>query len=199
MTPRCHLHEEIVMKQKKAMPKFVTGESSASASILKIARQQEHAVKITVMGSDYSGLVIGAYAAELGNQVICHDSDTDRVQSLRRCKVPACDPELLSMMARNKGAGRLTFTHDAIQSITHGEIIFITQGIDIHGWRAPDCSHVSRTVKNINRWGKRCKLVLVFPSQLLTAERYAPTTNVISHLNAALLHLSAPMDHPLNR
>lgn len=127
-------------------------------------------MKITVMGSDHAGLVVGAYAAELGNQVICHDMDTHKIQSLRRCKIPACDPQLRDMLARNKGAGRLTFSHDAIQSITHGELIFITQGIGNPGQGAADCTQVAWTVKNIHRWGKACKVVFVIAAQPPTIE-----------------------------
>lgn len=142
-------------------------------------------MKITIMGSDYAGIVIGAYAAELGNHVICHDDDILKVQALRRCKLPFIAPELQNTVARNKGAGRLMFTHDTIQSIAHGELIFIAKGHLAAGDSASRCSHVSRTLKNIIRWGNPLNIVIV-----------SAAINQIAAEDA--LHLSAPSHHSLD-
>ena len=116
-------------------------------------------MKITVMGADYVGLVIGAYCAEAGGSVVCYDSDTDKIQSLQRCKISVIDPNLQSMMARNKGAGRLRFTHDAVYSIYRAELIFIT--FSRCSMPHASCNCLSRTLKNVHRWGNRCEVVLV--------------------------------------
>lgn len=142
-------------------------------------------MKITIMGSDYAGLVIGAYAAELGNHVICHDDDIVKVQALRRCKLPFIAPELQNTLARNKGSGRLIFTHDAIQSIVHGELIFIAKGHCDAAYDASGHSHVSRTLKNITRWGHPLKIVIVS-----VATSPAPALDDP--------HLSAPSNHSLD-
>lgn len=142
-------------------------------------------VKITIMGSDYAGLVIGAYAAELGNHVICHDNDILKIQALRRCKLPFIAPELQNTMARNKGAGRLMFTHDAIQSIAHGELIFIAKGHCDAAYDASGSGHVSRTLKNISRWGHPLKIVIVSHATNPVAAPYVPD-------------LSAPSRHSLD-
>lgn len=118
-------------------------------------------MKITVMGSDYAGLVIGAYSAELGNDVICHDFNTDKIQSLQRCKIAINDLELRRMIARNKGAGKLAFTHDSIQSITHGELIFISVDIAPHDPTQASCNRLSSTVRHIAHWGKGSKICIV--------------------------------------
>ena len=116
-------------------------------------------LKITVMGADYVGLVIGAYCAEAGGSVVCYDSDIDKIQSLQRCKISVIDPDLQSLMARNKGAGRLRFTHDAVYSIHRAELIFIT--ISRCSMPLASCNCLSRTLKNVHRWGNRCEVILV--------------------------------------
>lgn len=126
-----------------------------------VAQRKGLLMKITVIGTDYLGLVIGAYCAEAGGNVVCYDSDTDNIQSLQRCRIPVMDPELQSMMARNKGAGRLRFTHDVVNSIAHAELIFITSsGCSIPSVACRGCC-LSRTLKNVLRWGNRCAVVLV--------------------------------------
>jgi len=146
-------------------------------------------LKITVMGSDYVGLVIGAYCAEAGSSVICYDSDTDKIQSLQRCKIPVIDPDLQSMMARNKGAGRLRFTHDAVHSISHAELIFIR--FSRCSIPLATCNCLSRTLKNVLRWGNRCEVVLVNSTFGMDTSGYCQETQACG--------LCTPSDHLLRR
>ena len=45
-------------------------------------------MKITVVGTGYVGLVLGACLAENGNEVICIDKDTSKIDTLNAGRVP---------------------------------------------------------------------------------------------------------------
>lgn len=83
---------------------------------------------IAVVGTGYVGLVSGACLADLGNVVVCVDSDASKVAMLRRNQVPFYEPGLPELVARNALAERLTFSQDARAAVRAAEIIFIAVG-----------------------------------------------------------------------
>ena len=85
-------------------------------------------MRITVIGSGYVGLVVGACLADSGNHVVCADVDENKVAKLRESVVPFFEPGLSDIVRRNQEAKRLTFTTDVEQSIREGAIVFIAVG-----------------------------------------------------------------------
>ena len=85
-------------------------------------------MRITVIGSGYVGLVVGACLANTGNDVICADIDADKVAKLRDAQVPFFEPGLPALVRKNVDAGRLHFTTDVEQAIRGGAVIFIAVG-----------------------------------------------------------------------
>ena len=85
-------------------------------------------MKVTIYGSGYVGLVTGACLAEVGNEVLCVDVDADKIARLKRGEVPIYEPGLESMIARNREAGRLSFTTNPDEAVAHGLFQFIAVG-----------------------------------------------------------------------
>ncbi len=85
-------------------------------------------MKVTVFGSGYVGLVTGACLAEVGNDVLCMDVDERKIEMLERGQIPIYEPGLDRMVERNAGAGRLRFTTDAKEAVSHGLFQFIAVG-----------------------------------------------------------------------
>ncbi|MCW8962736.1 MAG: UDP-glucose/GDP-mannose dehydrogenase family protein [Gammaproteobacteria bacterium] len=85
-------------------------------------------MKVTVFGSGYVGLVTGACLADVGNEVMCMDIDEAKIDGLKAGKIPIYEPKLDELVARNSRAGRLSFTTDAEEAVTHGEFQFIAVG-----------------------------------------------------------------------
>jgi len=85
-------------------------------------------MKISIIGSGYVGLVTGACFSELGNKVICADSDTKKINSLKKGAVPIYEPGLEELIVRNIRNKRLFFTASVREAVRSSEIIFIAVG-----------------------------------------------------------------------
>lgn len=81
--------------------------------------------KIAVVGTGYVGLVTGTCFAETGNQVICVDIDSRKVEKMRNGEVPIYEPHLDVLFERNIKASRLSFTTNLEEGIRDAEIIFL--------------------------------------------------------------------------
>ena len=58
-------------------------------------------MNIAVIGSGYVGLVTGVCFANLGNDVICVDSNEQKIRSLKKGKVPFYEPGLGELVKVN--------------------------------------------------------------------------------------------------
>ena len=99
-------------------------------------------MKISVFGSGYVGLVSGACFAENGNDVVCVDVDSEKVNLLRDGVVPFHEPGLDVIVRRNLRAGRLRFSTDAREAVGHGVVILIAVGTPPDEDGSADLSHV---------------------------------------------------------
>ena len=63
-------------------------------------------MRIAVIGTGYVGLVTGTCFAETGNDVICVDIDTEKVNKMRNGEVPIYEPHLDVLFVRNIKQGR---------------------------------------------------------------------------------------------
>lgn len=85
-------------------------------------------MKITIFGSGYVGLVTGTCLADMGHNVMCVDTDVEKVAMLKRGETPIFEPGLERKLKYNFDGGRLHFTTDAAEGIKHGAVIFIAVG-----------------------------------------------------------------------
>ena len=85
-------------------------------------------MKITVIGTGYVGLVVGACLAETGNDVFCADIDESKIGGLKQNVLPIYEPGLEEYVERNQASGRLKFTTDVAAAIAAADVIFIAVG-----------------------------------------------------------------------
>ncbi|MEW5758175.1 MAG: UDP-glucose/GDP-mannose dehydrogenase family protein [Candidatus Omnitrophota bacterium] len=83
---------------------------------------------ITVIGSGYVGLVSGACFAELGNEVICVDSNRKKIADLKKLIMPIYEPGLKELVERNVLERRLKFSTSIKEAIKDSLVIFIAVG-----------------------------------------------------------------------
>lgn len=117
-------------------------------------------MNITVVGSGYVGLVVGACLAETGNDVICADVDAKKVEGLQRNVIPIYEPGLEQLVERNQRQGRLHFTTDIGAAIAHGEVVFIAVGTPPDEDGSADLRHVLDVAEQIGRHMSREMIVV---------------------------------------
>ncbi|HEY4697169.1 MAG TPA: UDP-glucose/GDP-mannose dehydrogenase family protein [Gallionella sp.] len=108
-------------------------------------------MKITVIGSGYVGLVSGACLAELGNDVLCLDVDPHKIAILQQGGVPIYEPGLEELIKSNVAAGRLRFTTDVAESVSHGLVQMIAVGTPSGEDGSADLQYVIAAARAIGR------------------------------------------------
>lgn len=104
---------------------------------------------IRVIGSGYVGLVAGACFAELGYNVVCVDQSADKVDSLKKGKVPFYEPGLDKLVLENLNRGRLSFSTELAPGASSPTVYFIAVGTPSSPSGSADLSYVIEASKNI--------------------------------------------------
>ncbi|MBC7789578.1 MAG: UDP-glucose/GDP-mannose dehydrogenase family protein [Anaerolineae bacterium] len=99
-------------------------------------------MRITIVGTGYVGLVVGACMAETGNDVVCADLDQKKIDDLKRNILPIYEPGLETLVERNQAQGRLTFTTDVVEAIKVSNVVFIAVGTPPDEDGSADLRHV---------------------------------------------------------
>ena len=99
-------------------------------------------MKITVVGTGYVGLVVGACLAETGNDVVCVDVDERKIRGLRRGRVPIYEPGLDELVRRNQTEKRLVFSTALSRATRGAQVIFIAVGTPSGEDGSADMQHV---------------------------------------------------------
>lgn len=107
-------------------------------------------MNITMIGSGYVGLVSGACFADFGHNVICVDSDTSKIDRLKRGEIPIYEPGLDELVANNVQQNRLSFTTDLAPAVKGADAVFIAVGTPSRrGDGHADLSYVYAAAKTI--------------------------------------------------
>jgi len=108
-------------------------------------------MKLTIFGTGYVGLVTGACLAEVGHKVICVDIDQGKIDRLNEGEIPIWEPGLDAIVARNVAEGRLSFTTDVAQGVTHAQIQFIAVGTPPDEDGSADLQYVLAVAESVAR------------------------------------------------
>lgn len=106
-------------------------------------------MNISIIGSGYVGLVTGACLAELGNKVICGDSDSEKISMLKKGVIPIYEPGLEELVANNAKKKRLRFTSSIKDAVKNSNIIFIAVGTPSLGNGEADLTSIEHVARNI--------------------------------------------------
>jgi UDPglucose 6-dehydrogenase len=129
-------------------------------------------MRISVVGTGYVGLVVGACLAETGNDVVCVDVDAGKIARLRNNEIPIYEPGLDQLVERNQRQGRLTFSTDVAAAVERSDVVFIAVGTPPDEDGSADLRHVLDVARTIGRHMRR-EMVVVTKSTVPvgTAER----------------------------
>lgn len=116
--------------------------------------------KIGVVGAGHVGLVTAVCLAELGNQVICSDSDPKKIAELRKGMPPIYEPGLKELLKKNLRSKRLNFSGSISQAAQKAEIIFICVGTPASAGGHADLSAVAKVASEIAKAMKGYKVIV---------------------------------------
>ena len=90
-------------------------------------------MRVCMIGVGYVGLVTGACFAEIGHEVVCVDTDADKIRRLTEGEAPFYEPGLMDMLKANRDAGRISFTTDIADAVAQScAFYFIAVGTPAH-------------------------------------------------------------------
>ena len=117
-------------------------------------------MKIAIVGTGYVGLVTGTCFAEIGVNVTCVDTNSEKIESLQKGVIPIYENGLEEMVLRNVKAKRLKFTTSLESCLNDVEVIFSAVGTPPDEDGSADLSYVLEVAHTIGRNMNQYKLVV---------------------------------------
>lgn len=117
-------------------------------------------MKIAIVGTGYVGLVTGTCFAEIGVNVTCVDTNSEKIESLKKGIIPIYETGLEEMVLRNQKAKRLKFTTSLESCLDDVEVIFSAVGTPPDEDGSADLKYVLEVARTIGRNMKQYKLVV---------------------------------------
>ena len=118
-------------------------------------------MKLCMIGTGYVGLVSGVCFSDLGNDVVCVDKDINKINSLKRGKIPIYEPGLSELATKNYKNKRLTFSSDLKTSVRNSDIIFICVGTPTKkNGSSADLSQVFSVAKELSSLINKFKIII---------------------------------------
>ena len=118
-------------------------------------------MKLCMIGTGYVGLVSGACFSDLGNEVICVDRDTKKIEDLKKGIIPIYEPGLQELVIKNYRNKRLRFSTDLKVSVSKSDIIFICVGTPTKKKdNGADLSQIYNVANEIRNYIKKFKIII---------------------------------------
>jgi UDPglucose 6-dehydrogenase len=142
-------------------------------------------MKIAMIGTGYVGLVSGVCFSDFGHDVVCLDSNPDKIAMLERGEVPIFEPGLDTLMARNVAGGRLRFTTDIATALDGAEAVFIAVGTPTRrGDGHADLTYVMAAARDVARAAKG--YVVIVTKSTVPVGTNAQVRDVVAEANPDL-------------
>jgi len=106
-------------------------------------------MKVCMIGTGYVGLVSGTCFAEIGHDVICVDNDEEKIDTLKKGRIPIYEPGLDALVKKHMGAGRLSFTTSIRDAVEKSIFLFIAVGTPPKEDGEPDLSSIEKVAEEI--------------------------------------------------
>ena len=108
-------------------------------------------MNISIIGTNFVGIVVGTCFAECGNNVRLVDIGHEKYEELRDRRSPLHEPGLVDLIIKNFKEGRLVFTNDIHQAVKDSFVIFITIGILADGDGSVDTTPIFKVSRLIGK------------------------------------------------
>lgn len=104
---------------------------------------------ITVVGGGYVGLVSAACFSRLGHTVTCIETDSRRLASLRKGKLPIRETGLEDLWERGRDLGKIRVTCDYRKGVKGADFVFLAVGTPQRASGAADLSQIIEATNSI--------------------------------------------------
>jgi len=111
-----------------------------------------------MVGTGYVGLVTGACFAEMGLNVICVDTDREKIDKLREGVMPIYEPGIEELVKKNFIEKRLSFTTSLKDILNDVDIVFAAVGTPPDEDGSADIRHVLDVAAEVGRNMQNYKL-----------------------------------------
>lgn len=109
-------------------------------------------MRIAIIGTGYVGLVTGTCFSEMGNDVICVDTNIEKIEQLKQGVSPIYEPGLTELMTSNCAKGNLSFTTEIEAALKKSEICFIAVGTPMGEDGSADLQYVLAAAGQIGKY-----------------------------------------------
>lgn len=117
-------------------------------------------MRIAIVGTGYVGLVTGTCFAEIGVNVICVDTNCEKIEALKKGIIPIYENGLEEMVNRNVRAGRLKFTTSLENCLNDVEVVFSAVGTPPDEDGSADLSYVLAVARTIGQYMNKYLLIV---------------------------------------
>ena len=118
-------------------------------------------MKLCMIGTGYVGLVSGVCFSDLGNDVICVDKDENKIDDLKKGKIPIFEPGLEELVIKNYKNKKLKFSTNLKESIKKSDIIFICVGTPTKkNSNGADLTQIYSVSKEISKYINKFKIII---------------------------------------
>ena len=118
-------------------------------------------MKLCMIGTGYVGLVSGVCFSDLGNDVICVDKDINKINLLKKGKIPIYEPGLSELVIKNYKNKKLSFSSDLRTSVKNSDIIFICVGTPTKkGGSSADLNQIYNVAKELSLSINKFKIII---------------------------------------
>lgn len=119
---------------------------------------------ISVIGCGYVGLISGVCLADTGHDVLCIDSDSEKIEKIRRGICVIYENKLPELLLRNLKENRIHFSTELEDALNWAEIIFLALPTPTNQNFLPDTSALDNVIEKIIKWlekNKQPKIIVI--------------------------------------
>ena len=117
-------------------------------------------MNVTVIGVGYVGIVTGIVHAYLGNDVVCIDSDKQKIAKLNQGILPIYEPGLEELFYKIRD--NITFTEDYALALKNSEIVFVAVGTPSKEDGSPSDKNIREVVNYLVQHLIKEDVILIF-------------------------------------
>jgi len=125
-------------------------------------------MRIAVIGAGYVGLTTGVCLASRGHDVLCVDTDVEKVAALRNGRCPILEAGLEALMHRNLQLGRLRFDSSLEALEGYSDLVFVAVGTPEGEGGEPDLTYVRQALRQV--------AAMASPSSVIVIKSTVPPT-----------------------